>query len=544
MTFLIGFFAYLIAAINLLLGVWIFIKNPKKITHISYCMLNIAYAVWAIPYGIWIFQTNEVKALFWSRMLNFGATLIPFFYFLWIVAILNILKQKKKLIYFIGFITLFFLSFSFSPYYISHTQLIEDFKYFNYSSVHLYWPQANFIYSIFLIEFFGLLIYALIILLRFYFQTQDLVLKKQIKFIILGSMFGFMGGSTNFPLMYGINLLPPIGMFIIGIQPILFVFSIIKYRLFNIRVIVSELLVFTIWIFLLFRLFLSETIKDWFINGSLLTLIVVFGILLIRSVMREVKQREKLEWLTNELKVANQKLLETDKLKTGMFSFVSHQIKTPMAVIKGFSQLLYENSYGDLPQKAKETVGHIKDACDRLINLTNDFLDLRKIEEGKMDYQFTEINIVDLVKSVIDDLRLPAQNKGLEIIFEEPKDAKIMIKADEQRLRQVIQNLIDNSIKYTEKGWIKISLESIVDNQQQKNVIIKIADSGIGISKESLPNLFDEFVRAKETRTIKGTGLGLYIAKQIIEAHQGEIWAESEGEGKGSQFYVKLKVVE
>jgi len=459
-----------------------------------------------------------------------------FFIFLYLLTLNLIGKEIKyklltKLVVIIGLILSFITGFS--DLIIAGFQKIDDI--------------LSIIYGSLMIPFLIGITFIIIAILWLLFKDKIIFKDEKIQFFSLGLFIFFISNiifNILLPIFFGNARFYFFGdystLIILGFTA----YAIIKYQLFNIKIVITELLVFAVWIFLLFRLLLSETIKDWFINGSLLALIVVFGILLIRSVVKEVKQREELGCLANELKAANQKLLEIDKLKTGMFSFVSHQIKTPMAVIKGFSQLLYENSYGDLPQKAKEAVGRIKDACDRLINLTNDFLDLRKIEEGKMDYQFTEINIVDLVKSVIDDLRLPAQNKGLEIIFEEPKDAKIMIKADEQRLRQVIQNLIDNSIKYTEKGWIKISLESIVDNQQQKNVIIKVADSGIGISKESLPNLFDEFVRAKETRTIKGTGLGLYIAKQIIEAHQGEIWAESEGEGKGSQFYVKLKVVE
>ena len=459
-----------------------------------------------------------------------------FFIFLYLLTLNLIGKEIKyklltKLVVIIGLILSFITGFS--DLIIAGFQKIDDI--------------LSIIYGSLMIPFLIGITFIIIAILWLLFKDKIIFKDEKIQFFSLGLFIFFISNiifNILLPIFFGNARFYFFGdystLIILGFTA----YAIIKYQLFNIKIVITELLVFAVWIFLLFRLLLSETIKDWFINGSLLALIVVFGILLIRSVVKEVKQREELGCLANELKAANQKLLEIDKLKTGMFSFVSHQIKTPMAVIKGFSQLLYENSYGDLPQKAKEAVGRIKDACDRLINLTNDFLDLRKIEEGKMDYQFTEINIVDLVKSVIDDLRLPAQNKGLEMIFEEPKDAKIMIKADEQRLRQVIQNLIDNSIKYTEKGWIKISLESIVDNQQQKNVIIKVADSGIGISKESLPNLFDEFVRAKETRTIKGTGLGLYIAKQIIEAHQGEIWAESEGEGKGSQFYVKLKVVE
>src|SRR3989344_1860422 len=155
-----------------------------------------------------------------------------------------------------------------------------------------------------------------------------------------------------------------------------------------------------------------------------------------------------------------------------------------------------------------------------------------------MDYKFEEINIVDLAKEVVEELRLLAEQKRLELIFSsEAKEIKI--KVDEQRMHQVIQNLIENAIKYTEKGYVKIDLRPTIDNQRQESVLMTISDTGMGIDKDSLSAIFDQFKRAQAARTIKGTGLGLHIAKEIVKAHNGEIWAESEGEGKGSRFYVK-----
>jgi histidine kinase len=111
-----------------------------------------------------------------------------------------------------------------------------------------------------------------------------------------------------------------------------------------------------------------------------------------------------------------------------------------------------------------------------------------------------------------------------------------LIKVDKMRFSQVIQNLIDNAIKYTNQGWVKVSLQ-----KENNSVLITVADSGIGMSKELQQKLFGEFVRDPSIKKeIRGTGLGLYIAKYIVETHQGKIWAESEGEGKGSKFYVRI----
>ncbi len=117
-------------------------------------------------------------------------------------------------------------------------------------------------------------------------------------------------------------------------------------------------------------------------------------------------------------------------------------------------------------------------------------------------------------------------------------DEKWLVKADEEKLRQVIQNLIDNALKYTEKGWIRVSMETAADQ-----VLVSVSDSGRGISKELLPRLFEQWTRdSKAAKEIQGTGLGLYIAKEIMKAHSGEIWAESPGEGNGSTFNIRLKL--
>lgn len=255
--------------------------------------------------------------------------------------------------------------------------------------------------------------------------------------------------------------------------------------------------------------------------------------------------------LYEQIKQVNEKLVEIDKMKAGMYSFVSHQIKAPIGIVKGFAQLISEGSYGKIPKKVKETVDNIKKSADRLIQLVEDFLDLRRIEEGKMDFRFNDVDIVGLIRSVVEELKLLAEQKGLKLSFnigtsdvQRTSDVKkIIVKADEQRMRQVIQNLIENAIKYTEKGFVSVKCQmSEVKGQNQNEVLITVSDSGMGIKPEVLSELFDQFTRAKEARAIKGTGLGLYIAREIVKAHQGEIWAESEGENNGSRFFVRLPI--
>ena len=244
-------------------------------------------------------------------------------------------------------------------------------------------------------------------------------------------------------------------------------------------------------------------------------------------------------FIYKELKEANEKLKELDRLKSEFLSFASHQVKSPMGVIKGFAEIIRDGTYGEVPEKVKETANKIFVSADKLVDLVNNLLDMRKIEEGKMNYAFEEADLVKMTNEVVDELRSSAEGKGLSLTIDS-KLKEAIVKVDPQKFRQVILNFVDNAIKYTEKGWVKVSIYG--DGRQRGNVILRVSDSGYGISSDLLPNLFKQFSRdAKVAKTIRGTGLGLFIAKQIIKDHSGEIWVESEGEGKGSAFYILMK---
>ncbi len=531
------FSALINAFIAGLLGIIVFLKNKKELTNQLFLGLSLSVIFWSLGYWQWLSAISEATALFWIRVFSISSLFIPVFYFHWILVFTGIDKQKRNSIKFLYLIVFIFFVFSFSSLFVNK---VESKLFFSY------WPTPGILYTLYLIFIYlGLTIYSLFILWKQY-QINIEPKKSSIKYIILGSLIGFGGGATNFFLWYDIPI-PPYGNILVSLYPIVLAIASFRYGLFNIKVIATELLTFAIWAAVLIEVFLADTWRESIFEIGLLIFVVFFGILIIRSVLKEVRHREEMEKLANELEFTNQKLKETDKIRAEMYSFVSHQIKAPIGIIKGFAQLLCDGSYGKIPKKAKETTIYIKTACDRLINLTEMFLNLRRIEEGKMDYEFKEINLIDLAESVFKELKLLADQKNLEFKFE-CGEKEIKVKVDEQRMRQVFQNLIENSIKYTKQGFVKVNLrlttndrQPITDNQQQ-SVLFTVSDSGLGIKKEVLSEIFEQFKRAKETRQIQGTGLGLYVAREIVKAHGGEIWAESEGENKGSIFYVKLSI--
>jgi len=199
---------------------------------------------------------------------------------------------------------------------------------------------------------------------------------------------------------------------------------------------------------------------------------------------------------------------------------------------------LMEGLYGPVSNKVKETLEKMKKSADGLIGLIDTLLNLRQVDEGRISYQFAKTDVVKIVRDTADELRPLAEAKKLELKVEIP-EKEIFANADGQKLRQVFQNLIDNAIKYTPSGFVKVCLKE--DGQW---VAFEISDSGLGIPKSLLPHLFEEFIRDERVKKeILGTGLGLYIARKMIEAHGGQIGAESEGEGKGSRFWVKIKKI-
>jgi signal transduction histidine kinase len=161
-------------------------------------------------------------------------------------------------------------------------------------------------------------------------------------------------------------------------------------------------------------------------------------------------------------------------------------------------------------------------------------IDLRKVEEGRIRYQMDHCDFAQLARQAAQEMGHMAMSKGLNLSFSGPT-GRVMVYGDEQKLRHVIQNLIDNAVKYTEKGSIAVKVEN-----KGAAVLLSVTDSGFGISHKIIPLLFEEYVRDERLKKIRGSGMGLHIAKIFVEEHGGKIWAESGGEGKGSTFYVSL----
>jgi two-component system sensor histidine kinase VicK len=236
------------------------------------------------------------------------------------------------------------------------------------------------------------------------------------------------------------------------------------------------------------------------------------------------------ELLWNE-RTLIERLKRTDSMQKEFINIASHEMKTPTQAIMGFSQMLEQ-----YPERRQEMIEAIKRNAERLHKLTNNILDVTRIESQTLKLFKEKVNIKEKILSVIDDVKNQVQNpEKLKITVSIPVEP-VYIQADKLRLYQVISNLLTNAIKSTKEGTISVSADVKHNNRE---LIIAVKDSGQGIDSAIMPRLFTKFA----TRSEVGTGLGLYISKNIVEAHGGRMWAENNPNGKGATFGFSIPII-
>ena len=241
------------------------------------------------------------------------------------------------------------------------------------------------------------------------------------------------------------------------------------------------------------------------------------------------------------LQEANEKLQSLDKLKTEFLSLASHQLRSPLTAIKGYTSMLLEGSFGEVNDKQKEAIDRVFQSSNHLTKVVEDLLNVSKIEAGGMKYEMAPFDIEKAASDLSTDLSITAQKKGLYLNFITDKKAPYTVNGDMEKIRQVILNVVDNAIKYTQQGGITVNL---LKDTATNMIRVAVTDTGMGISPEEKEKLFQKFSRGEGGKTnTGGSGLGLYLAKQIAEAHGGHIAIDSPGVGKGSTFSIEFKGV-
>ena len=243
---------------------------------------------------------------------------------------------------------------------------------------------------------------------------------------------------------------------------------------------------------------------------------------------------------TKELQETTKKLTYHDKLQKEFIDIAAHEFRTPIQSVLGYSEMIHAN-LKNFDQYFDKIIRNAK----RLEKLTEDVLDVSRIEGKNLQLSKSYFDLNQTIKQVIEDHQKEALNKKVQIIFDSKKNIPATVYADEARLQQVIDNLLSNAINFTQNGTITITAyraqvdtKGEIDESDRESTVVEIRDTGTGINSEILPRLFDKFA----TRSMSGTGLGLYISKSIVDSHDGKIWAYNNKDGKGATFTFTLPI--
>ena len=269
----------------------------------------------------------------------------------------------------------------------------------------------------------------------------------------------------------------------------------------------------------------DDSVTSLMIVGALICVMLLFQSAIFRS-ENAVSNRQK------------QEIEELNRAQNRFFSSMSHEIRTPINSIIGLNELILRE---DVSDKVAADAMNIQGACKMLLSLINDFLDVSKIESGKMDIVPAVYNVGDMLSDIVNMIWVRAKEKGLEFYVDVDRAVPSQLYGDEVRIKQILINVLSNAVKYTQEGSVTLSIQSKMTSSDYAQISYSVTDTGMGIKEESIPHLFSAFQRVdeEENRHIEGTGLGLSIVKQLVELMGGDITVNSVYT-KGSTFVITL----
>jgi signal transduction histidine kinase len=512
---------------SVILGVAVFFTNTKAPSNRWFFAFTVVTAIWGVL-NFLNYQTRDVELALWLiRGVIFFAVWQTLSFYLFLLYFSNSDKPARRLSLW------FFLVLAGTTAILTLTPYVFSSVTFEASS-QVAQPTPGPAVAIFALTALLLVCMGLLSLLKeipkatkeFALQLKTLAWSAGIMFALIAIfdlVFPVALENTKWIPLSSIFIMP----FIIGTS-----YAILRQHLFNIKVIATSALVFILSIVSFGEIIFSNTLPLILFRTSVFILVLVFGVNLIRGVIREVEQREKIQKLAEEL-------ADTNERQKGLIRFISHEVKGFLTKNINVFAALVEGDFGTLPETMQPIVGQALAQSRDGVRSTEDILKASNQKNGMTTYKKEPFDLKALAEQNVEKSRLVAEGKGLTLSFTaDAAGAPYTFVGDQGEIGDhVLRNLIDNSINYTPSGSITISLK-----KENDRLVFSVRDTGIGITEEDKKRLFTEGGHGKDSQKVNvhSTGYGLFIAKQIVEAHRGTIRAESQGQGKGSTFIVEL----
>ncbi|HEY9583680.1 MAG TPA: HAMP domain-containing sensor histidine kinase [Candidatus Paceibacterota bacterium] len=502
------------------LGLFVFLKNPKEQTNLVYFLFVTSWSIFQISYiiGINIADSHLSRMAFmWNLATLFAPTLSTHLIF---CITKSVEKIKKILLAMYSTATLLCIFFILNP----------D-RFLLPSAPKIYYKNFFVLGDLYFLGdlfFYGTLLFFFISIFYSFFKA-NVIEKNRLKYFMAAIVTGYIFASLPAFILYDINI-DPFWSFLAGpIYAIPMAYAIIRYDIIDIKVVAKRALIYALGV------------------GA-----IMFFFIILNSINNRINEQLPfvpiwiVPFLSSLIAVSIgifiwKKIKEVDVLKYEFINIIMHKFRTPLTAVKWSLDTLTDPAVQALHNDTeKNAVGAIKTANDRLIVLTNIVAGLTFLENKDYEYSLEKADLSLIMEEVRDDLQSKIKEKNLDVSFVYDK-ALPEIKIDKDKIKFTLQTIMENAINYTPNGGIiKVGIE-----KREKSIRIRVADSGIGISKNDLPYIFGKFYRGKSAQDAdtEGMGIGLYLTRDIIRRHGGKISAESEGPNKGAIVSVQLPII-
>lgn len=508
--------------VSLVFGLYIYFSNRKSLLNKILLFVTVLLSLWLLlDLVLWATDSTRMVMFAWSTInIIEPAIYAGFAYFAMVFATGKDVSKRTKL----------FLTLPLIPAFVvgATTWNVLGFNLTNCDREVIEGPVAY--YNYFIEILYSLWIFGIGI--WFWMRRKGEPLHRQSLFVVgavLVLLLGFASGNIigTFSEDWAIG---QYGLFVIPVSIGTLSYLVIQLKFINRnQIMAAQVLVIGLLLSVGSILFIQNILYVRWIVVATLILLAILGYILINSFKFEIKQRKEIEELAKKLEEGNRQQII-------LIHFITHQIKGYLTKSRNIFSMALEGDFGPLPESLKPMVEEGLRSDAKGINTIQEILSAANIKSGKVSYAKSEFDIDMLVREVTKDLEPQAAQKSLSLnVISVPQ--QIVVNGDRAQLTQAIRNLVDNSIKYTLEGKVSVSV-----SKSEKKVRIEVADTGVGITSDDMEKLFTEGGHGKNSQkvNVESTGFGLYIVKNIIEAHDGQVWAESEGEGKGSRFIVEL----